>query len=90
MFIHSLIPVYPRLVIHETVKSFMIVKAGNTIRVRIPFEVSMSLVRVVSIKKNYSMLSCIGISIALETDLRMSRTGLGQSLTLVCAMLQSP
>ncbi|XP_077191128.1 immunoglobulin-like and fibronectin type III domain-containing protein 1 isoform X2 [Paroedura picta] len=32
--------VHPKLLINDTVKSFMTVKAGNTIRVRIPFEAS--------------------------------------------------
>lgn len=31
--------VRPKLLINDTVKSFMMVKAGDTIRVRIPFEV---------------------------------------------------
>ncbi|XP_048354061.1 immunoglobulin-like and fibronectin type III domain-containing protein 1 isoform X21 [Sphaerodactylus townsendi] len=32
--------VYPKLLINDTMKSFMIVKAGDTIRVRVPFEAS--------------------------------------------------
>ncbi|KAJ6661000.1 hypothetical protein lerEdw1_016801 [Lerista edwardsae] len=32
--------VNPKLLINDTLKSFMIIKAGNTIRVRIPFEAS--------------------------------------------------
>ncbi|XP_054837158.1 immunoglobulin-like and fibronectin type III domain-containing protein 1 [Eublepharis macularius] len=32
--------VHPKLLINDTMKSFMMVKAGNTIRVRIPFEAS--------------------------------------------------
>nr|XP_056700830.1 immunoglobulin-like and fibronectin type III domain-containing protein 1 [Euleptes europaea] len=32
--------VYPKLLVNDTMKSFMIVKAGDTIRVRVPFEAS--------------------------------------------------
>lgn len=33
-------PVSPRFLIDDRVKNFLIIKAGNTIRVDIPFEVS--------------------------------------------------